>query len=138
MVDQLLPITIPFLTAFLNVVTVALGIGMLPALWILLRAGHSMRLLRWALVTAAVITAAVYGLPLAHVAWKTSFPLKFKPVAMYLGYFIGLLFAPMALAEPLRIVRLSLRNAPPEQPEMKVRRVRHKRRKDRFSDLNLR
>jgi hypothetical protein len=140
MMVELPRIIIPFLTAFLNVLTAALSIGMLPALWILAREKRFGRLWLWLLITAVFVTAAVYALPLAHEAWK-EFALKgFKPVAMYMGYFVGLLFVPMLLPEPLRVAQRIIRNVRNERPkerERRVRRLRHKRRKEGFP-TNLR
>jgi len=141
MLIELQRIFIPFATAFLNVLAVALAIGMLPALWVLVRGRQWGLLWRWAIVTAIFVTAAVYGLPQAHIAWKNYKPQTFKPVAMYMGYFVGLLFVPMLLPEPLRIARHRIRTEAerPDEPERRVRRVRRKRRKEGIpTDLKLR
>jgi len=127
-------IIIPFMTAFLKVAAAALAIGMLPALWIIARQRYYGLLWRWGIVTILLIAATLYGLPMAHVAWKKYARKNFKPVAMYMGYFVSVLFAPMLLPEPLRLARRRL-----ERPQERARRVRHKRRKDGFPrDLNIR
>lgn len=112
---ELKRILIPFLTAFLQVFTSALALGLLPALGVFARRRQYGLLWRWGIFTFVCIVAAVYALPLAHRAWKAYTPLGFKPVAMWMGYFVSILFAPMLLPEPLRIARRRVREERPRE-----------------------
>lgn len=106
-------IVIPFLTALLQVLAPALALGMLPALWIIGKRRLYGMLWRWGIFTLICVVAAVYALPLAHRAWKGYALLGFKPVAMWLGYFVSILFAPMLIPEPLRLARRRIRHERP-------------------------
>ena len=119
MLDALPYILVPFLVAFFQVVTSALAIGLLPALWMFARRGHYGLVWRWGLFTLFCIAAAVYGLPLAQAAWKAYVVKGFKDVAMWMGYFVSILFAPMLIPEPLRLARRRLRH---ERPADHMRR----------------
>jgi hypothetical protein len=116
---------IPFFTAMFQVLTSALAIGMLPALWILIRGHRWGMVLKWGFVLVLALTAAVWALPLAHQEWKEYALKGFRYSAMWLGYSITGLFAPMIIPEPLRIAKRRLRK---DRPEEKNRRRRRKRR----------
>ena len=104
-------IAVPFLIAFLQVFTVALAIGLMPALWAFWKRRRHRMLWRWAIFALVCIGLAAYGLPKAKDAWwwwvtvEGKAPHFFKTVAMWLGYFVGVLFAPMMIPEPLRLAR---------------------------------
>lgn len=128
MLTELQYIFVPFLIAFLQVATATVAIGTLPALWILAKERRFGLLLKWLIIAALFTTAAVYGLPLAHAAWKAYTQKAFKLVAMGMGYFVSALFVPYLLPEPLRLARNSLRHDRPAREQK--RRVRRKRRKE--------
>ena len=109
-------IIIPFLTAFLQVFASALALGLLPALWLFARGRRYGMLWRWGIFTLICIVAAVYALPKAHHAWKDYVRLGFKPVAMWMGYFVSILFAPMLIPEPLRLAKRRIRQERPTEP----------------------
>lgn len=122
-------IFIPFMTALLQVVTAALSIGLLPALWVIASRRHYGLLVRWGIVAVICIVAATYGLPKAHVAWKTYVTAKgFKTVAMIMGYVAGALLVPMLIWDPRNWALRRLRHERPqgEQGEGE-RRKRRKR-----------
>jgi hypothetical protein len=117
---------VPFFIAVFQVLTAALAIGMLPALWILFRERRWITFLKWGLITAFCVTALVYALPLALREWKDYVHASgFRYSSMWMGYAITALFAPMLIPEPFRIARRRVRK---DRPEEKVRRRRRKRR----------
>lgn len=116
------------MTALFQVLTAALAIGMLPALWVIARRQHYGLLLRWGIVAAICVVAAVYGLPKAHVAWKTHVTDKgFKTVAMVMGYVAGIFFVPMLIWDPRNWALRRLRHERPQDGQ--VHGERRKRRK---------
>src|SRR6478736_1291945 len=117
---------VPFLIAVFQVLTAALALGILPALWVLFRERRWGRFLKWSLLAALCLTALFYGLPLANEAWKNyTSKGSYRYSAMWIGFAITGLFAPMIIPEPLRIAR---RRARKDRPEEKLRRRRRKRR----------
>ena len=52
------------------IITGALSLGLLPALWLLWKRGHRGILFRWCLFTAVCVFAAVYGMPKLTAMWK--------------------------------------------------------------------
>ena len=119
MLDQLLNILVPFLIGFFQVLTAALALGLLPALWLFRTRRHFSLLWRWGLVTLVCVAAAAYGVPKAHDAWKIHTGVGFQKVALWMGYFVSAIFAPMVMPEPLRIARRRIRH---ERPEAQTRR----------------
>jgi hypothetical protein len=111
MLVELPRIIVPVLLALLQVFTAALSLGLMPALWILWRRRCYGLLWRWGVFTLVCLALAVYVLPRAHESWwwwvtiQGTAPSAFKWVALWLGYFVGVLFAPMIIPEPLRIAR---------------------------------
>ena len=69
---ELKRVIIPFLIAISQILTAALGIGLLPALWILIRGGRWGTVLVWGITAGVCLTAAIYGLPLALQRYKES------------------------------------------------------------------
>ena len=111
--------SVPFLMAFLQVISCALAIGMMPALWLFWSRRHFGLLWRWGIVALIVIVSAAYGLTVALAAWKEHFVVSYKPVTAWMGYFVSVLFAPMAFPEPLRRARRRIRH---ERPADHIRR----------------
>jgi hypothetical protein len=134
MLIDVLRAIVPLMVALFQVASVALAIGMLPALWIMARGRHYRLLMRWGIMTLLFAAAAIYGLPKAHESWwwwvtiGGKNPALFRSVALWLGYFIGVLFAPMLIPEPLRLVRRRIRHERP-RPEEHTRKVRRRRRR---------
>jgi hypothetical protein len=132
---------IPFLIALSQILTAALGIGLLPALWILIRGGRWGTVLVWGITAAACLTAAIYALPLALQTWKEAAIAGngWRVSGLFVGYGITALFAPMIIPEPLRIARRLLRRERRDRPEEKVRRKRRKRRSQQLpGELKIR
>jgi len=120
---DLLSIIVPFLTAFLQVFASALALGLLPALGLFARRRLYGLLWRWGILILICVAAAVYALPIAHQAWKDHVLLNFKPVAMWMGYFVSILFAPMLIPEPLRIARRRVRHQQPTEHQRRGYRL---------------
>jgi hypothetical protein len=121
---------VPFLIVMFQVLTGALALGLLPALWILIRGQRWRLVIKWSFAAVVCIAAAAYALPLALQAWKEA-ALKnhgWRNTGMLVGYGIALLFAPMIIPEPLRAARRRLRNETRDRSSDKVRRKRRKRR----------
>ena len=57
-------------TSMFQVLTGALALGLLPALWILIRGQRWRLVIKWSFATVVCIAAAAYALPLALQAWK--------------------------------------------------------------------
>lgn len=135
---EILRIFVPFLIALFEVTLAAVVLGMLPAFWTLGSARRYGTLGRWIFFTALLVAIAGYWLAVAHVNWPAWTGDKgTKKVALWLGYFVGVIFAPMLLPEPLRQARKLLReerNAPhgatgePERIKVKRKRRTHERR----------
>jgi hypothetical protein len=134
--------SVPFLIAVAHVLTAALAIGILPALWILFRGRRWGLVIKWGFVAAVCLTAAVYALPLASREWKKAAEKGngYRFTGVLVGYAITALFAPMIIPEPLRIAKRRLRNKDRERGEdKKSRRRRRKRRSQQLpGELKIR
>jgi hypothetical protein len=103
-------IVLPFLIAFLQMITGALSLGFIPALCVIgARKEHRM-LFFWIIFWLCCIAAVTYGLPKAMHLWKDHAQAGFKYPSMYMGYFVGLFAAFFLMPEPLRQARDRLRN----------------------------
>ena len=115
MID-VLRVAVPFLIALLQVLCISLALGLIPALWMIGRQHHYRMLCRWGVFALVCIGLAAYGMPKAHASWKFwvtvqgAAPRFFKDAAMWLGYFVSVLFAPMVFPEPLRLARKRMRH----------------------------
>jgi len=134
MLDQLPRILTPFIIALFQIFTAALTLGMIPALWHIARRKQYAMLVRWSVFFLLVAAAAGYGLPKAMIEWRAwvTEP-AFKRTGMYIGYFVGVLFAFFIIPEPRRLAHLRLRHRrgshheAPAETEVRVRRVRRRR-----------
>jgi hypothetical protein len=132
--NQVLRILLPFLVSLFQVITAALALGMIPALWcIAVRRNYGM-LARWTVFFLIIATAAAYGLPMAMSALRDSIDEgAFKTGGVYFAYFVGILLTFFLLPEPMRIAKHRLRqprgNSRDERAEgaVRVRRVRRRR-----------
>lgn len=103
-------IAAPFILAFLQMVSAALVLGLIPALWEIARRRHRMMFTRWMLFFIIVLVAAVYGLPKMTSMWRTyAGESGFKKGSMYFAYFVGLFAASFIVPEPRRIALKRLR-----------------------------
>lgn len=111
MLPQLPGILVPFLISFFQMITAALAIGIIPALWSIASRKHWMMFTRWSIFFIIILAAAAYGLPKAMHAWRTwvTEP-AFKKGGMYFAYFVGLLLAFFIIPEPKRIARERMRH----------------------------
>ena len=119
MLEQVAYMSVPFLMAFLLVIMCGLALGMMPALWLFWSRRHYGILWKWGIVALFFIAAGAYGLPVALSEWKAHFVMTYKPVTAWMGYFVSVLFAPMAIPEPLRMARRRIRQ---ERPADQIRR----------------
>lgn len=119
MLEQVAYMSVPFLMAFLLVITCGLALGMMPALWLFWSRQHYGLLWRWGIVALLFGAVGAYFLPVALAAWKAHFVVSYKPVTAWMGYFVSVLFAPMAIPEPLRMARRRIRQ---ERPADQIRR----------------
>lgn len=110
MLPQLPGILVPFLIAFFQVITAALAIGLIPALWNIGSRKHWMMFTRWS-IFFIIFVAAAFGLHTAMTSWRTwvTEP-AFKKSGMYFAYFVGLLLAFFIIPEPKRIARERMRH----------------------------
>ncbi len=134
---EILRYIVPFFTALFQIVVSALAIGMFPALWVLARARKWRMLVNWTLVTIVAVTAAVYGLPLAHVSWEEYAPV-FSTVSMWIGYGLPILFVPMIIPEPLHVAKRRVRKSRMDPEEKKRRKHRKKRREHVPGEIKVR
>jgi hypothetical protein len=132
--NQVLRILLPFLISLFQVITVAVALGMIPALWCIAARRNYRMLACWTLFFLIVATAAAYGLPRAMSALRASIDEgAFKTGGMYFGYFVGSLLTFYLLPEPMRIARNRLRQThghsrdEPAEGAVRVRRVRRRR-----------
>ena len=103
-------IAAPFVLAFLQMASAALGLGLILALWEIGRRRQWLMLTRWALFFVFVLGAAVYGLPKLLAMWRTYVGESgFKKGSMYFAYFVGLFAAFFIMPEPRRIALNRLR-----------------------------
>ncbi len=134
MLDQLPPILIPFLISIFQVITGAMTLGMIPALWCIAARKHYKMLVRWSIFFLLVGTAAVYGLPKAMIEWRewVTEP-RFRKAGMYFAYFVGVFLIFFILPEPKRIATNKLkhwrssRHGDAGEKPVRVRRVKRRR-----------
>lgn len=122
---HIIPVLVPMLIGFFQVLTAAFAAAMLPGLAVLLQARRFGALLRWSVATVVIAALAILVIPWCLAVWKEYVSVEFfRSVPMYIGGGLNFFLLPFLLPEPFFRARRLLKKSGSDRRDSSRRRYK--------------